>query len=449
MKPCLSAVIIIFLLCASCENPFMEEILSRKKDKDKEIVNNEHIHEWGAWAVTLTAACTTDGEEIRHCALDDTHFETRIAQALGHNWQAGANALLLPTCLDEGYGSQVCIRCEEIIPEGVIPALGHDYQNWTEITAPTCVGEGEEEGTCSHDSLHITRRAISALGHDIGEWNIKPATCIATGKRELYCTRDNVLLETEIIAINPNAHDTGEWHIKLAATCEDTGTRELRCTHDQAVLNTETLAALGHKYSWTTITAPTEIDDGQEEGVCVHDNLHTQTRIAYATGTSGLTFALKDDNTYSFSSGFSSSGDVYIPAYYLNTATDEYLPVTSIRESAFNYNTNITSVTISAGITTIGNYAFQSCTNLTNVTIPASVTTIEQYAFWECSSITTITIPAGVTSIGTQAFRYWTSSQTIYIEGYASQTEANAAWGSGWRTGCEAEIKYWNGSSYQ
>jgi len=60
--------------------------------------------------------------------------------------------------------------------------------------------------------------------------------------------------------------------------------------------------------------------------------------------------------------------------------------------------------------------------------------------------LTKITIPASVTSVGVQVFRSWTSSQTIYVEGYASQAAADAAWSSdnynNWLYECSANIVY-------
>jgi len=55
----------------------------------------------------------------------------------------------------------------------------------------------------------------------------------------------------------------------------------------------------------------------------------------------------------------------------------------------------------------------------------------------------------------------WTSSQTIYVRGHANrQSTIDTGWKSelnpgvgdelfAWDKGCEAVIKYWNGSSYQ
>ena len=56
-------------------------------------------------------------------------------------------------------------------------------------------------------------------------------------------------------------------------------------------------------------------------------------------------------------------------------------------------------------VTSIGDKAFQFCSDLTSVTIPNSVTIIKDGAFFSCSSLTSITIPNSVTEIGGDAFK--------------------------------------------
>ena len=46
----------------------------------------DHTHQWGAWAVTTPATCTTAGVETRVCDLDATHVETRPIAAIEHTW---------------------------------------------------------------------------------------------------------------------------------------------------------------------------------------------------------------------------------------------------------------------------------------------------------------------------------------------------------------------------
>ena len=103
------------------------------------------------------------------------------------------------------------------------------------------------------------------------------------------------------------------------------------------------------------------------------------------------------------------------------------------------------NITILEGVTVIGGAAFRSCKNLTGVIIPASVTGIDYHAFIDCTNIPSITIPATVENMGGAVFEGWTSSQTIYIEGYADEAAADAAWDdeySNWRENCEATIVY-------
>ena len=115
-------------------------------------------------------------------------------------------------------------------------------------------------------------------------------------------------------------------------------------------------------------------------------------------------------------------GDVVIPE--MVNFDGEDLKVTAIANSAFQYCSNLTSVTIPSSVTTIGGRAFAK-SGIKNIDIPNSVTEIGPYAFSESSlnkitlsnniteikngtfgacSLGSITIPDKVTSIGDSAF---------------------------------------------
>ncbi len=93
-----------------------------------------------------------------------------------------------------------------------------------------------------------------------------------------------------------------------------------------------------------------------------------------------------------------SGGDVEIPSFI------EAKPVTVIGDSAFAYQSSLTSVTIPNGVTRINFSAFNRCWSLTEVIIPDSVTYIGNYAFQRCSELSSVTIPSSVTTIGVGAF---------------------------------------------
>ena len=97
-----------------------------------------------------------------------------------------------------------------------------------------------------------------------------------------------------------------------------------------------------------------------------------------------------------------------------STLTSVSIPssVTNIDDSAFTACLNLTSVTMVEGLQAIGVSAFDSCNDLTNITIPSSVRRIKTGAFKSCSSLSSVTIGAGVLWIEEEAFKgCWVMTQ--------------------------------------
>ena len=95
------------------------------------------------------------------------------------------------------------------------------------------------------------------------------------------------------------------------------------------------------------------------------------------------------------------------------------IPVTSIRQYAFQEETRLQSVTIPEGITTIGYDAFSYNANLETVSLPSTLTAIPTGAFQYDTKLASITIPAAVTDIGTSAFEGDSSLTNVIFEGNA------------------------------
>jgi hypothetical protein len=89
--------------------------------------------------------------------------------------------------------------------------------------------------------------------------------------------------------------------------------------------------------------------------------------------------------------------------------------VTNIGPTAFNFCTNLTSITIPNSFTSIGAGAFEYCSGLTNVTISTSITTIGTSAFGGATRLFSVTIPSSVTSIGQTAFIGCTTLTSVAI----------------------------------
>lgn len=67
-------------------------------------------------------------------------------------------------------------------------------------------------------------------------------------------------------------------------------------------------------------------------------------------------------------------------------------------------NTLLTDLVIPNSVTQIGDYIFAGAECLTSLTLHNAVTSIGQYAFYGCSGLTSLSIPNSVTSIGNSAF---------------------------------------------
>jgi hypothetical protein len=78
----------------------------------------------------------------------------------------------------------------------------------------------------------------------------------------------------------------------------------------------------------------------------------------------------------------------------------------AVAEYAFSGNTQLTQVSLPAGVTTIEERAFAGCTGLLGITlaIGSALKTIGERAFENCTSLESITIPAGVQSIAPDIF---------------------------------------------
>lgn len=90
-------------------------------------------------------------------------------------------------------------------------------------------------------------------------------------------------------------------------------------------------------------------------------------------------------------------------------STLEGVPVTSINSNAFEYNSNLESVTLPGSITAICNSAFYGCTNLKKINMPENLQTIEWGAFCNCKNLETPVFPSSLITIDSYAFSNCTS----------------------------------------
>ena len=353
------------------------------------------------------ATCTEKGwHAYDTCKRDGCTYTTyQEIDALGHDLEThnGQEA----TCTEKGWKAYVtCKRegCDHTTYEE-IPALGH-----TGGTA-TCT----EQAVCER----CNEKYGNALGHNYGDLisKIEP-TCSATGTEAHYkcsvCNKvfkdDELKTETTLddltIAINPDAHNFGEW---IKNESEDTHTRV--CSFNN--VHSETENCLGGTATCTEQATCEKcnakygkaLGHDYQGGVC--------TRCGTERASEGLEYSWNSDGTGYTVTGIGTCTDteIIIPSEY------NAKPVTSIGDYAFNGCGGLTSVTIPDSVTSFGESAFYNCRGLTSVTIGNSVMSIGDLAFSGCNGLTSITIPDSVTSIGRQAFSGCNGLTSVTIGG--------------------------------
>ena len=89
--------------------------------------------------------------------------------------------------------------------------------------------------------------------------------------------------------------------------------------------------------------------------------------------------------------------------------------VKSIEQSAFEGNTNLSTVIIPDNVTEIKLCAFMDCSSLSKVVLPSNLKEISYSAFKNCSSLTDIDIPSSVTTVNFGAFYNCYSLKNVTI----------------------------------
>jgi hypothetical protein len=137
--------------------------------------------------------------------------------------------------------------------------------------------------------------------------------------------------------------------------------------------------------------------------------------IALALGLPNMAFALQSgDFTYAVSGntvtiiGYTGGGGIVVIPDNIDN-----MPVVAIGDQAFEYRTNLISVTIPNSVRSIGMFAFENCDLLNNVTIGNSVVSIGSYAFFDCHNLTKAYFLGNAPSIGQETFYHVSSNFTV------------------------------------
>lgn len=255
-------------------------------------------HDWNDGEITVAPTCEGEGVKTFTCKHDATHTYTESIPAFGHK------LMLVPavnaTCETEGhiayYECETCgkrfaddtasvVLSEE---ETVLPALGHDWSEWTVTKAATEEAEGSETRVCRNDPTHTETRAIPKLSHvhKLTAMEAVPATCetegraahwICDGCGRLFADADGAKeCNTEDLVLPALGHEWDDGIVTNEPTCEGEGVKTFTCRHDASHTRTESIPALGHEWDKGVVEQPEDGGDYVIRFTCQRDTNHTR-----------------------------------------------------------------------------------------------------------------------------------------------------------------------------
>lgn len=302
---------------------------------------------------------------------------------------------------------------------------------------PTCTQEGNIEYwfcvgcgkyfTDAEGETETRNVTLPAQGHQWGEWQTeKPSNCKEQGVQARTCTvcgaktqEDLPLSETHALtshaAKDPTCTQVGNIGYWSCSVCgklfEDAnGTTEIRAA-DTVLPARHAYAERWEKdaeYHWKVCTAC---------GLCSEKQPHSFSGRSCSVCGFGNAAEYLEFRPIDGGKGYEVTGDgsyhdniLFVPSEYNG------LPVTSIGDSAFNYNTTAEKIILPSTVRQIGRLAFYECDNLIEVTLPDGLEKIGERAFADCDQLKGIVIPATTTEIAEDAFSDCGALESIEVE---------------------------------
>ncbi len=351
-------LLILFVGCKSDSNNNNEE--SSQIDTTPQVYKCEHL--WEQWAVITEATCEKTGKKQRGCHNCEESQTEEIAK-LKHkesDWIIDKIA----SSTQKGEKHTECVFCKKQMKLETIPFVeeNHIHKAVESIVnkKPDCVNNGVKYYICSC-GYTVKTESIKALGHTVLTDAGVASNCTSSGLTEgSHCSVCNVILVKQ-----------------------------------------QVIAAKGH-----TMRQETKSDSSSGESYILHycancaysykEELPTGDKIIY--DANGIAYT-EDENGDLWVSGMGkcTSNDITIPGSIDNKK------VIGLDVSCFINNAQLSSVTISEGITEIKESAFFNCKNLTSVNLPSTVKRIEARSFFE-TNLKDIALPEGLEFIGDSVF---------------------------------------------
>ncbi|MBQ7890142.1 MAG: phosphodiester glycosidase family protein [Erysipelotrichaceae bacterium] len=222
-------------------------------------------HDYNEWIIVTESTETVEGEVTRSCKTDESHVETDALPVLTS--EEYTVTVVDATCEEAGITIYELVKDEQTISIQVeIPALNHDYGEWTVILRPTYESKGTAVRICSHDEEHGITEILPELtdGRYTYVGITKEAECETEGAESysIMIGEDEVLIDYPIAA-------TGHTEVideEIPAMCEDDGLGAgSHCSVcGKEIIPHKVIPALGHEIETFEAKKPTYTGVGWE-----------------------------------------------------------------------------------------------------------------------------------------------------------------------------------------
>ena len=238
-------------------------------------------HEWGTKEIIKEPTCTEKGQSQRTCKVCGAKEDPKNVSALGHDYVDDATGGTAATCEAKGSKNQTCSRCGDK-KTVELAALGHEWvDDEAGAVAATCETAGSKNQHCSRCNAKQEGVEVPALGHDYGEWTIvegKAPTCEEKGEEKHVCSRCSKEETREVVALGHNFVLIGD------DTEPEAGKAKVRlytCSHEGC-----DKTSLGFKANEVSPESKTHLNIGEDGGAAFWGRPIGNALALDSTGTS-------------------------------------------------------------------------------------------------------------------------------------------------------------------